>query len=62
MSKNTHRLTRKRFERLAAAKYGMQVREVHDGVMRNTVEPVKRMQEKIQTAKRRRMVREGRKR
>lgn len=62
MSKNTHRLTRKRFERLVAAKYGMQVREVHDVVMRNTVEPVKRMQEKIQTAKRRRTVREGRKR
>lgn len=62
MSKDTHRLTRKRFERLMAAKYGLQVREVHDGVMRSTVNPLKRMQEKIQTAKHRHTVREGRKR
>lgn len=62
MSKNTHRLTRKRFERLMAAKYGMQVREVHDMAMRNIVEPGKRIQEKTQTTKHRRTVREGRKR
>lgn len=62
MSKDTHRLTRKRFERLMAAKYGMQVREVHDMVMRDVVEPGKRIQEKTQTAKHRRTVQEGRKR
>lgn len=62
MSKDTHRLTRKRFERLMAAKYGMQVREVHDGVMRSVVEPGKRMQEAANAEKYRRTVREGRKR
>lgn len=51
MSKDTHRLTRKRFERLMAAKCGVQVREMHDMVMANVVNPLKRMQEKHQSEK-----------
>lgn len=51
MSKYTHRLTRKRFERLIATKYGLQVREVHDIWTERMVNPLKRMQEKHQSEK-----------
>lgn len=62
MSKNTYRLTRKRFEKKLAAKCGVQVREVHEVIMKDVVNPLKRRQEAWQTAKHRRTVREGRKR
>lgn len=42
MSKNTHGLTRKRFEKKLAAKCGVQVREVHEVIMKDVVNPLKR--------------------
>lgn len=62
MSKDAHRLTRKRYERLMAEKYGVQVREMHDAVTEHMVNPLKRMQEAANAEKHRRTVREGRKR
>ena len=58
MSKDKCRMTRKRFIKKLAAKHGVQVREVHDLVMHDMVNPLKRMQEDHQTAKHRRAKRE----
>ena len=54
MSKDKCRMTRKRIESLLAAKHGVQVREVHDLIMHDVVNPLKRMQEEYQTEKHRR--------
>lgn len=51
MSKDKYRMTRKRIEKKLAAKYGVQVREVHDVIMKDVVNPLKRRQEAWQTAK-----------
>lgn len=54
MSKDKYRMTHKRFTKKLAAKHGVQVREVHDLIMHDLVNPLKRMQEEHQTAKHRR--------
>ena len=46
-------MTRKRIEKKLAAKYGVQVREVHDVIMKDVVNPLKQRQEAWQTAKHR---------
>ena len=51
MSKDKYRMTRKRVEKKLAAKYGVQVREVHEMIMKDVVNPRKRRQEAWQTAK-----------
>lgn len=60
MSKDKCRMTRRRIEKKLAAKHGVQVREVHDLIMHDVVNPLKRMQEKYQTAKHRHAKREVR--
>nr|DAU45289.1 MAG TPA: hypothetical protein [Bacteriophage sp.] len=44
-------MTRKRVEKKLAARYGVQVREVHEVIMKDVVNPLKRRQEAWQTAK-----------
>lgn len=51
MSKDKYRMTRKRVEKKLAATYGVQVREVHEVIMKEVVNPLKRRQEAWQTAK-----------
>ena len=51
MSKYKYRITRKRVEKKLAARYGVQVREVHEVIMKDVVNPLKRRQEAWQTAK-----------
>ena len=53
MSKDTRKITRKRFCRLLAAKIGSQVPEVRDMVRRVMVQPALREQERQQTEKHR---------
>lgn len=53
MSKDKGRMSRKRFCKKAAGKHGVQVQEVRDMVRKNLVDPLKRRQEKIVTAKHR---------
>lgn len=53
MSKDKYRMTRKRIEKKLAAKCGVQVREVHEVIMKDVVNPLKRRQEAWQTAKHR---------
>lgn len=53
MSKDKYRMTRKRIEKKLTAKYGVQVREVHDVIMKDVVNPLKQRQEAWQTAKHR---------
>lgn len=51
MSKDKYRMTRKRVEKKLAARYGVQVREVHEVIMKGVVNPLKRRQKAWQTAK-----------
>ena len=51
MSKDKYRMTRKRVEKKLAARYGVQVREVHEAIMKEVVNPLKRRQEAWQTEK-----------
>ena len=52
MSKDKCRMSRKRFcKKKAAGKHGVQVQEVRDMVREERVNPLKRRQEKIATAK-----------
>ena len=60
MSKDKYRMTRKRVEKKLAARYGVQVREVHEVIMKDVVNPPKRRQEAWQTAKYRHAQREVR--
>lgn len=53
MSKDVCRLTRKRFVKRFAGKYGVQVREVNDMVHRQLVDPTKREQERWKMEKHR---------
>lgn len=53
MSKDKYRMTRKRIEKKLAVKCGVQVREVHEVIMKDVVNPLKRRQEAWQTAKHR---------
>lgn len=53
MSKDKCKMTRKRFEKLMAGRHGAQLREVHDMVSRDIVDPQKRREEAWQTAKHR---------
>ena len=53
MSKDKCRMSRKRFCKKVAAKFGAQVPEVRDIVREESVEPLKRRQEKWATAKHR---------
>ena len=46
-------MPRKRIEKKLAAKCGVQVREVHEVIMKDVVNPLKRRQEAWQTAKHR---------
>ena len=62
MSKDKYGMTRKRFEKLMAGRHNMQVREAHDMVMNDVVNPVKRMQEEHQTAKHQKLAESGAKR
>ena len=57
MSKDKYRMTRKRIEKKLAAKCGVQVREVHEVIMKDVVNPLKRRQEAWQTAIRLQLVR-----
>lgn len=50
MSKDKYRMNRKRIEKKLAAKYGVQV---HDVIMKDVVNPLKRRQEAWQMAKHR---------
>ena len=51
MSKDKYRMPHKRIEKKLAAKCGVQVREVHEVIMKDVVNPLKRRQEAWQTAK-----------
>ena len=51
MSQDKYRMTRKRVEKKLAARYGVQVREVHEVIMKDVANPLKRRQEAWQTAK-----------
>ena len=51
MSKDKYRMTRKRVKKKLAARYGVQVREVHEVIMKDVANPLKRRQEAWQTAK-----------
>ena len=51
MSKDKYRMTRKRVEKKLAARYGVQVREVHEVIMKGVANPLKRRREAGQTAK-----------
>lgn len=53
MSKDKCKMTRKRFEKLMAGRHGVQLREVHDMVSRDMVNPKKRREEAWRTAKHR---------
>lgn len=59
MSKDKCRMSRKRFCKKAAGRFGGQVPEVRDIVRKNLVDPLKRRQEKIVTAKHRAGKQEG---
>lgn len=59
MSKDKCRMSRKRFCKKAAGKHGVQVQEVRDIVREERVNPLKRRQEKIATAKHRAGKQEG---
>ena len=50
MSKDKCKMTRKRFKKLMAGRQGVQLREVHDMVSRDMVDPKKRREEAWQTA------------
>lgn len=51
MSKDKGRMSRKRISKKIAGRFGGQVPEVRDIVRKNLVDPLKRRQEKIATAK-----------
>lgn len=53
MSKDKGRMSRKRISKKIAGRFGRQVPEVRDIVRKNLVDPLKRRQEKIVTAKHR---------
>lgn len=53
MSKDKGRMSRKRISKKIAGRFGGQVPEVRDIVRKNPVDPLKRRQEKIVTAKHR---------
>lgn len=59
MSKDKCRMSRKRFCKKAAGKWDVQVQEVRDIVREERVDPLKRRQEKIVTAKHRAGKQEG---
>lgn len=59
MSKDKCRMSRKRFCKKVAGKWGVQVQGVRDIVRKNLVDPPKRRQEKIVTAKHRAGKQEG---
>lgn len=59
MSKDKGRMSRKRFCKKAAGKHGVQVQEVRDMVREEWVDPLKRRQEKIASAKHRAGKQEG---
>lgn len=59
MSKDKCRMSRKRFCKKAAGRFGGQVPEARDIVRKNLVDPLKRRQEKIVTAKHRAGKQEG---
>lgn len=54
MSKNKRRLTNKRFAKLVAARYGLQVPAVRDAAMRGWINLCKRNQERFNMEKHRR--------
>ena len=60
MSKDKYRMTRKRITKKLAAKFGVQVREVHDMIMEDMVNPLKRRKEAYQTEQHRRAKQEER--
>ena len=51
MSKNKRRLTNKRFAKLVAARYGLQVPAVRDAAMRGWINLCKRDQERLNMEK-----------
>lgn len=59
MSKDKGRMSRKRISKKIAGRFGGQVPEVRDIVRKNPVDPLKRRQEKIVTAKHRAWKQEG---
>lgn len=59
MSKDKGRMSRKRISKKIAGRFGRQVPEVQDIVRKNLVDPLKRRQEKIATAKHRAGKQEG---
>lgn len=59
MSKDKGRMSRKRISKKIAGRFGGQVPEVRDIVRKNLVDPLKRRQEKIVTAKHRAGKQEG---
>lgn len=59
MSKDKGRMSRKRISKKIAGRFGGQVPEVRDIVRKNLVDPLKRRQEKIVTAKHRAWKQEG---
>ena len=59
MSKDKGRMSRKRISKKIAGRFGGQVPEVRDIVRKNPVDPLKRRQEKIVTAKHRAGKQEG---
>lgn len=59
MSKDKGRMSRKRISKKIAGRFGGQVPEVQDIVRKNLVDPIKRRQEKIVTAKHRAGKQEG---
>lgn len=59
MSKDKCRMSRKRFCKKAAGKHGVQVQEARDMVREEWVDPLKRRQEKIVSAKHRAGKQEG---
>lgn len=59
MSKDKGRMSRKRISKKIAGRFGGQAPEVRDIVRKNLVDPLKRRQEKIATAKHRAGKQEG---